>query len=67
MVGNINACKKKNNRSLTLKAFSFTQFYYFTLALLVTHTFSINPFFFWGILFKWWRLSCADPPLSFVE
>ena len=36
---------KKNNRSLTLKAFSFTQFYYFTLTLLVTHTFSINPFF----------------------
>ena len=36
---------KKNNRSLTLKAFSFIQFYYFTPILLVTHTFSINPFF----------------------
>ena len=44
MVGNIKCMQKKNNRSLTLKAFSFTQFYYFTLTLLVTHTFSINPF-----------------------
>ena len=67
MVGNIKCMQKKNNRSLTLKAFSFIQFYYFTSILLVTHTFSINPFSFGAFLFKWWRLFCVDPRLSFVE
>ena len=28
--------------------------------------FRLTPFLL-GHLFKWWRLSCADPPLSFVE